>query len=222
MPFSDTPLVIQPGNTHQASVIWLHGLGADGNDFAPIIPELGLPEDAGIKFIFPHAPKRAISINGGMVMRGWYDIRAMDLTISEDEAGIVESSSLLLELIDAEAELLGSERVVLAGFSQGGAMILHTGLRYTRPLAGLLALSTYLPLADKLSAEKQEANQETPILMMHGTYDPVIPIMTADRSGKILQEQGYDVEWQQYMMQHSVCPEQIDKIGVWLKQRLLS
>ncbi|MCG8324506.1 MAG: alpha/beta hydrolase [Thiotrichales bacterium] len=213
-------MIISPGNHHTATVIWLHGLGADGNDFAPVVPEFQTSLATGVKFVFPHAPKRPISINGGMVMRGWYDVRAMDLTMQEDSEGIQESNELLVELIGQETEQLDSRRILLAGFSQGGAVILHTGLRYSQPLCGLLALSAYLPLAGRLDGEKHAANLETPILMMHGSYDPVIPISTAERSYQLLQAQGYAVDWQQYMMPHAVCPQQIDYIGKWLQERL--
>ncbi len=179
-----------------------------------------MPEQSGIRFVFPHAPKRPITINGGMVMRGWYDIRAMDLTMGEDETGIRESEQQLLELVNAQVAQVGSEKVLLAGFSQGGAMVLHTGLRYPQPLCGVLALSTYLPLAGSLEAERNVANHSVPLLMMHGNYDPVIPLATAERSKGRLESAGYSVQWHTYPMQHAVCAEQIVTIGQWLRGRL--
>ena len=220
MPNNDNPIIIHTGNTHTASVIWLHGLGADGNDFVPVVPELNLPTDAGIKFIFPHAPMRPITINGGMIMRAWYDVRAMDLTAGEDSEGILDSARIIDDLISSEADKISSKRIILAGFSQGGAMTLHTGLRYLKSLAGLLALSAYLPLASRLVKEAHDANRETPILMMHGVFDPVIPIISAEHSRKVLVADGYSVDWQKYNMQHSVCPQQIDYIGRWLCEKL--
>jgi len=216
----DDPLIIHTNNTHTASVIWLHGLGADGSDFSPIVPELKLPPDAGVKFIFPHAPMRPISINGGMVMRGWYDVLDMDLTVNEDSEGIRESAQIIESLLETETGLISSDRIILAGFSQGGAIALHTGLRYSRPLAGLLALSTYLPLSDRFDDEANSANHETPVLMMHGMFDPVIPMIRADQSCRFLKDRGYDLDWQQYMMQHAVCPQQIEYIGNWLRDKL--
>lgn len=216
----DDPLIIHTDNTHTASVIWLHGLGADGNDFAPIVPELNLPPDAGVKFIFPHAPKRPISINGGMVMRGWYDVLDMDLTVNQDSEGIRQSAQLIESLLETESGLVSSHRIILAGFSQGGAIALHTGLRYSKPLAGLLALSTYLPLSDCFDEEAHSANHETPVLMMHGMFDPVIPMIRAVQSCRFLKERGYNLDWQQYMMQHAVCPQQIEYIGNWLRDKL--
>lgn len=216
MSVSEPPIIIQPTGEHFATVVWLHGLGADGNDFAPIVPELRLPVKNNTRFIFPHAPRRRITINGGMMMRGWYDVRAMDLTVEEDAAGIEASAELLTGILDQEADAVGSERIVFAGFSQGGAMSLHTGLRYARPLAGLMALSSYLPLAGQLQEADGGPNRATPILMMHGTYDPVIPMQTAERSCALLRSREYQVEWHEYPMQHAVCPQQIDDISQWL------
>lgn len=217
---AETPIIIQPTAEHTATVIWLHGLGADGSDFAPIVPELKLPVKNGTRFIFPHAPRRSITINGGMVMRGWYDVRAMDLTVNEDAAGIESSAALLAELLDRETRQLDSDRVILAGFSQGGAMALHTGLRYRQRLAGLMALSAYLPLSDRLAEADGGSNRATPILMMHGVYDPVIPVRTAEQSCALLRAREYQVEWRQYAMQHAVCPQQIDDISQWMSQVL--
>jgi len=220
--FKQDAVVIEPHSTHKASVIWLHGLGADGHDFEPIVPELKLPNDLGIRFIFPHAPKRPIAINGGMVMRAWYDIRIPDLSLQEDEDSIRESSDILSSYIDAEINAgITADKILIAGFSQGGAMTLFTGLRYPQKLAGLLALSTYLPLPDQLQAEANNANLKTPLMMMHGTFDPIIPVFQGQNSRYLLQQAGYSIEWHEYPMQHAVCPQEINDISHWLQQRLL-
>ncbi len=222
MNFKQDAVVIEPHSTHKASVIWLHGLGADGHDFEPIVPELKLPNDLGIRFIFPHAPKRPIAINGGMVMRAWYDIRIPDLSLQEDEDSIRESSDILSSYIDAEINAgITADKILIAGFSQGGAMTLFTGLRYPQKLAGLLALSTYLPLPDQLQAEANNANLKTPLMMMHGTFDPIIPVFQGQNSRYLLQQAGYSIEWHEYPMQHAVCPQEINDISHWLQQRLL-
>ncbi len=222
MNFKQDAVVIEPHSTHKASVIWLHGLGADGHDFEPIVPELKLPNDLGIRFIFPHAPKRPIAINGGMVMRAWYDIRIPDLSLQEDEDSIRESSDILSSYIDAEINAgITADKILIAGFSQGGAMTLFTGLRYPQKLAGLLALSTYLPLPDQLQAEANNANLKTPLMMMHGTFDPIIPVFQGQNSRYLLQQAGYSIEWHEYPMQHAVCPQEISDISHWLQQRLL-
>lgn len=217
----DPPVIIEPKAKHQSSVIWLHGLGADGNDFEPIVPELRLPESLGIRFIFPHAPVRPVSINGGLSMRAWYDIRNVDLTRQEDEASIRQSHQFVEELIAAEvASGIPHGRIVLAGFSQGGAMTLFTGLRQSEPLAGLLALSTYLPLPEQLVNEAQELARKSPIMMMHGSFDGVIPVTTAQASRDALSKMGYSIDWKEYPMQHSLYPEQIGHISSWLQERL--
>ncbi len=222
MNFKQDAVVIEPHSTHKASVIWLHGLGADGHDFEPIVPELKLPNDLGIRFIFPHAPKRPIAINGGMVMRAWYDIRIPDLSLQEDEDSIRESSDILSSYIDAEINAgITADKILIAGFSQGGAMTLFTGLRYPQKLAGLLALSTYLPLPDQLQAEANNANLKTPLMMMHGTFDPIIPVFQGQNSRYLLQQAGYSIEWHEYPMQHAVCPQEINDISHWLQQLLL-
>lgn len=215
-------VVIEPLSEHKASVIWLHGLGADGHDFEPIVPELGLPQDHGIRFIFPHAPTRPVTINGGMVMRAWYDIRSPEFGKQEDTDAIKDSARLLCEYIDAEISSgIPSEKVLLAGFSQGGAIILYTGLRYSQSLAGLLALSTYLPLVDQFLTEANSANICIPIMMMHGTFDPVIPLYMGQQSYDLLEQTGYSIEWRDYPMQHAVCPQEIQEISNWLQARLL-
>jgi len=224
MPASNNPapaVVVPAPGPHSATVIWLHGLGADGHDFEPIVPELGLPAGHGIKFVFPHAPERPVTINGGMVMRAWYDVAAADLTQREDEAGLQESASHVRGLIAAElAQGIPSRRVVLAGFSQGGAIALFTGLRFAEPLAGILALSSYLPVPSRLAGEASPANKDTPILMAHGVLDPIIPLQQGEHSAALLRRQTYAVEWKTYAMPHSVCPAEIRDIGEWLRQRL--
>jgi phospholipase/carboxylesterase len=213
-------VVIDPHLGATASVIWLHGLGADGHDFEPVVPELGLG-GAPIRFIFPHAPERPVTINMGYVMRAWYDITAPDLSQGQDEAGTRESEQQLRTWIEHEkARGILPERIILAGFSQGGAIVLHTGLRYPERLGGIMALSTYLPLADSVADEKHAANAGLPIFMAHGTQDPIIPLPLAEQSRETLRELGHTVEWHQYPMQHSVCLEEIGAIAQWLRERL--
>jgi phospholipase/carboxylesterase len=221
---NESPLVLNHGSGQpDACVIWLHGLGADGHDFEPIVPELRLPSTLSIRFIFPHAPMMPVTINNGYVMRAWYDILAMDIGSEQDEAGIRASQQSLERLIEAQiSDGIRSERIVLAGFSQGGAIILQTGLRFDRPLAGLMALSTYLPLATSLQAEHSDCNRATPIFMGHGDSDPVVRPELAYRSRSRLEQQGYTLEWHEYPgMEHSVCMEEIGHISQWLKQRLV-
>jgi phospholipase/carboxylesterase len=204
-----------------ASVIWLHGLGADGNDFVPIVPELRLPESLRVRFVFPHAPVRAVTINNGMRMRAWYDIAATDLTNRADLAGVRESQAQLEALIEREnARGMPSKRIVLAGFSQGGAIALYTGLRHRERLAGIMALSTYLIAPDKLADEASAANRGVPIFMAHGTADPVVRFQWAEASKRMLEAVGYAVEWHTYRMEHSVCLEEIQAIGAWLTKVL--
>lgn len=221
MPDTSNALVIEPARQHTSSVIWMHGLGASGHDFEPIVPELGLQADYGIRFIFPHAPARPVTINGGMSMPAWYDVRHVDLRQEEDTASIHESAGLINAFIENERDLgIAPENIILAGFSQGGAMALHTGLRYQYGLAGILVLSAYLPLPDTLAGEATVENRETPIMMCHGMYDPIIPIMAGKQSCELLQRAGYNVSWHSYPMQHAVCMEEIHDIGTWLKSRL--
>ena len=221
MSFKQDAVIIEPGAEHNASVIWLHGLGADGHDFEPIVPELGLGKDTGIRFIFPNAPVRPVTINGGMPMRAWYDVISANLREQEDTEAIVASSNLITEYIDHEIDAgIASDKILLAGFSQGGAISLHAGLRYPSALAGLLALSTYLPLPDRLNSEASETNKAIPIVMAHGLFDPVIPVAQGRSSCKKLKEHGYSVDWYEYPMQHAVCIEEIEMIGDWIKQRL--
>ncbi|TFL13356.1 carboxylesterase [Pusillimonas caeni] len=206
-----------PQPTH--AVIWLHGLGADGHDFAPIVPELRLGRAPAVRFVFPHAPVQPVTINGGMAMRAWYDIRNADLAQREDAQGILQSQKAVRALIQRENERgIPTGNIVLAGFSQGCAMTLQTGLRLPEKLAGLVALSGYLPLAESLRAEFSPANRDTPIFMAHGTQDPVVPLQRAQMSCRLLQEMGYQVDWKTYPMPHSVCLEEINDIAAFLKQ----
>lgn len=215
-------VLIEPTVAAKAAVVWLHGLGADGHDFAPIVPELGLPKEAGVRFIFPHAPVRPITLNGGMAMRAWYDIKSLTKLSLQDDAGIRDSERIVHGYLDKEiAAGIPAEKIVLAGFSQGGAITLHTGPRYPKRLAGLMALSTYLPLSDKFSAEANRERKDTPILMCHGSHDPMLPMALGTASRDLLTAEGFDVSWHEYPMAHQVCEEEIELIGAWLKQRLL-
>jgi len=215
---------IETGKNPAASVIWMHGLGADGNDFVPIVNELGLDSTPATRFLFPHAPMRPVTINNGFVMRAWYDVTLGDLeghSRRADERGVRESQAQIAALIEREEKRgVAPERIVLAGFSQGGAVALQTGLRFPRKLAGMMALSTYLPLAESLPAEAAPANRQTPIFMAHGLYDPVIPLMMGAGSMTVLTGLGYAVEWRQYPMPHSVCPDEVEDIGAWLRKVL--
>ena len=215
------PIEIETAPQPTASVIWLHGLGADGRDFVPIVPELRLPSDLAVRFVFPHAPHRPVTINRGSVMRAWYDIAETEFGRQEDEAGIRESEQTVRGLIQRETERgIASERIVLAGFSQGGAVALHTGLRLPQRLAGILALSTYLPLADTLKAEAHPANDDVPIFMAHGTDDPIIPLALGESSADLLTRRGAKLEWRTYEMEHSVCLDEILDIADWLTRVL--
>ena len=203
-------------------VIWLHGLGADGYDFKPIVPELNLPENNRIRFVFPHAPQRPVTINAGVVMPAWYDLTSMDFTNHEDADGINTSSKQIIELLEQQQSTgIDSKQIVLAGFSQGGAIALHTALRYDKPLAGIMALSTYLPLVQTFPAELSKTNRSIPILMCHGSHDPVVPHHLGEDTKYFLEQENYKVDWHSYPMQHSVCPEEINDISQWLKKILL-
>jgi len=204
-----------PNPTH--AVIWLHGLGADGNDFAPIVPELDLPAGLGVRFVFPNAPVQRVTINNGMAMRSWYDILVMDLVRVEDAKGIRASEAAVHKLIAREnARGIPTSNIVLAGFSQGSAMTLHTGLRLPEKLAGMMALSGYLPLVDTAEAERNAANNATPIFMAHGQYDPVVSLARAEASLTELKRLGYEVRWHTYPMPHSVCAEEVRDISAFL------
>jgi phospholipase/carboxylesterase len=209
-----------PAPTH--SVIWLHGLGADGNDFAPIVPELRMPATKAVRFVFPHATVQPVTMNGGMAMRSWYDILTPQLVKREDEAGIRVSEQAILGLIAREnARGVPSANIVLAGFSQGCAMTLHTGIRAPFKLAGLMGLSGYLPLIDLAQTDHHSANLNTPIFLAHGTYDPVVIPERAEVSRAKLQELGYKVQWHTYPMPHSVCPDEIADISHFLQSVLV-
>ena len=202
-------------------MIWLHGLGADGHDFEPIVPELDLPDALAVRFVFPHAPMQPVTINGGAVMRAWYDVYALEGERREDADGVRASQAKVEELIACEnARGVPATRLVLAGFSQGGAIALQTGLRHGERLAGIMALSTYLPVASTLAAEASAANRTVPIFMAHGLDDPLIPIERAAMSRRRLEAAGYAVEWHEYPMAHAVCMEEIADVSAWL-QRVL-
>ena len=199
----------------QGSVIWLHGLGADGHDFEPIVPELRLPADIPLRFVFPHAPVRPVTFNGGMAMRAWYDILTLDRNGLQDEDGIRESAALLDQWVARERQRgIAADKIVVAGFSQGGAIALHAGLRAQHALAGIMALSTYLPLQDVFAEEVTLSS--VPIFMAHGALDPVLPMALGRESADLLLASGYNVEWHDYPMAHSVCIEEINAIREWL------
>lgn len=208
---------IETGPNPTASVIVLHGLGADGNDFVPVAEELDLSNIGPVRFVFPHGPTRPVTVNGGHVMRAWYDILGTDLARREDEAGLRESQALVEALIESEtARGIPASRIVLAGFSQGCAMTFMAGLRHKQRLGGLLGMSGYLPLADKTAAERSTANAGVPIFQAHGSADPVIPITRATASRDALRALGYTVDWHEYPMQHSVCAPEIAEMNRWL------
>ena len=206
---------IETGSPPQAAILWLHGLGADGHDFEPIVPELRLAK--AVRFVFPHAPVQPVTINNGMRMRAWYDILQFGGG-REDEKGIRASQGLLEKLI--EEQPVPPEKIVLAGFSQGGAIVLQTALRYPKKLAGVLALSTYLPIAGTLAAERNAVNAQLPIFMAHGQYDDIIPIQRAQQSRAYLEKLGYRIEWRDYPMPHSVCGEEVRDISAFLSRIL--
>jgi phospholipase/carboxylesterase len=207
----------EPEGPARSSVIWLHGLGADGHDFEPVIPELALSDDLAVRFVFPHAPQRPVTINGGMVMRAWYDILDLDNRRDEDEEGLRTSEAQVRALVEREVSRgVSEERIVLAGFSQGGAIALQAGVRHPRRLAGIMALSTYLTLPEKLESEASPANRDCPVFMAHGIQDPVIPFEGGRLSKDALVAQGYAVDWREYPMPHSVCAEEIADISAWL------
>jgi len=203
------------------SVIWLHGLGADGHDFEPIVPYLGLSPATGVRFIFPHALMRPVTVNGGMVMRAWYDIIEISASKGQDEAGIRHSAGKVRDLIEYEMSRgMPASRIILAGFSQGGAMALHVGLRYEQKLAGIMALSAYLLFPERLEGEKSKANAETPVFVGHGTQDPVVPLFLGQGVRSALQAGSWPVEWHTYPIPHSVSQPEIGDIGRWMQQRL--
>jgi phospholipase/carboxylesterase len=219
MPLPCVEIQTAPNPRH--AVIWLHGLGADGNDFAPIVPELVDPAWPPLRFVFPHAPVRPITINGGMAMRAWYDISGQEIAQRQDEAGIRASIVLLEELIAREVERgIAPENVFLAGFSQGGAIVLAGGIRHAQRLGGIIALSTYLPMAEKTDAEASAANRTAPIFMAHGMLDPTISHALGEMSREYLKQRGYAIDWHAYPMAHQVCAEEIADLRRWMSARL--
>lgn len=214
---TNTEIILETGADPTHAIIWLHGLGADGHDFVPIVKELELPDTLPLRFIFPHAPVQPVTLNAGMEMRAWYDIIGLDRNSNQDDAGIRKSEQLIQQLIAQQIKQgIPSQRIFIAGFSQGGAMALHTGVRYPEKLAGIIALSTYLPLADLLADERHVANHDTPIFLAHGKFDPVIPIDFAETSRDKLTTLGHAIEWQLYPMAHNVCNEELSNLSQWL------
>jgi phospholipase/carboxylesterase len=212
---------LETGRAPTGSVIWLHGLGADGHDFEPIVPELVKPGERALRFVFPHAPIRPVTLNGGYPMRAWYDIAALDRRTAEDESGIRASQAAVDTLIRRESSRgIASERIALAGFSQGGALALFAGTRYPERLAGIMGLSCYLLLPTRLPAERSAANQSTPVLLAHGRQDPVVPLLLGEHALHALQAGGYTVEWHAYDMPHSLCPQEVTDIAAWLRRVL--
>ena len=214
-----THITLESGKNPQYSIIWLHGLGADGQDFVPMADELKLP--VSVRYIFPHAPRRPVTINGGFVMRAWYDIASDRIDTLQDAAGIRASQADIEALITQEtARGIAANHIFLAGFSQGGAIALHTALRQNMPLAGVLALSAYLPLADTTRAEATANSRQTPIFMAHGSRDPVVPVTLGTASRESLQALGYAIDWHEYAMQHSVIERELRDIEAWLTKRM--
>ena len=210
-------LEVETAPNPDAAVVWMHGLGADGHDFEPIVPELGLPARPGIRFVFPHAPLRPVTINQGHVMRAWYDIRALAGVRREDEAGVRQSARQIEALMERERQRgIAPRRLVLAGFSQGGAMALHVALRYPERLAGILALSCFLPLGSTVATEASPANRDVPIFWAHGLHDPMVPLAMGEQGREQVAALGYRIEWHQYPMPHSVCAEEIADVARWL------
>ena len=214
-------VTVETGPNPTFAIIWMHGLGADGHDFEPLVPELldaGMP---ALRFVFPHAPVRPVTINNGYQMRAWYDIIGIDRRSAEDFKGIGESAEAIGGLIHREhARGIASERILLAGFSQGGAMALHLATRHPDEFAGVIALSCYLPLAKDFARSRNTANQTTPVFMAHGTQDPVVPYMLGDESRQLLESGGYAVEWHAYPMPHSLCQEEVADLKTWLRKVL--
>jgi len=216
-------ILVEPNTPATACVIWLHGLGDSGDGFAPIVPVLDLPVDHSIRFIFPHAPEQAVTINQGYIMRSWYDIKSMDLHNRADMAGVLESERSVLALIQEQIDAgISASNIVLAGFSQGGVLSLFTALRFPEKLAGILALSCYLPTADTMPELCHEANKKTAILQHHGEQDDVVPFAAGKMAHQLLVDKGYNCHWQSYPMAHSILPEQIADISTWLQARLIA
>jgi len=222
-----TPLLdritIEPSTTATACVIWLHGLGDSGAGFAPVVPLLNLPQNHTIRFVFPHAPEQAVTINNGFVMPSWYDIRNADLHNRADMEGVLQSERSVRALINEQINNgIKASNIILAGFSQGGVMSLFTGLRFEQSLAGIMALSCYLPIKDKLPSQLSDANKNTPILQNHGAQDEVVPMASGLMAYDLLKSAGYKTQWKAYAMPHSVIPQQLNDIGIWLADCLIS
>ena len=210
-------IIVEPDGEVSAAVIWLHGLGADGHDFEAIVPQLTAANQRGIRFIFPHAPMQPVTLNNGYVMRAWYDIVAINKTARQDEAGLRTSALSIEKLIKQQTESgIDCSKIVLAGFSQGGAVVLHTALRYKQRLAGVMVLSGYLPLRDKVVDEVSNENKDIPVLMAHGRMDDVVPMVMGEEARDFILSLGYQVDWQSYAMPHSVCPDEVNYIDRWL------
>ena len=209
------------GPEPSAAIVWLHGLGADGHDFEPLVPQLSWPGSPVIRYVFPHARVRPVTINGGMPMRAWYDIVSLSAGRDSDRAGIEDSIAQATALIDRERERgIPASRIVVAGFSQGGAIALHAALRYPKALAGLVALSTYLLLESELGRLEPGANAQLPVFAAHGTADPMVPCFMGEAAAEYLNRRGHPVEWHRYAMPHAVCPEEVSDLLSWLRQRL--
>ena len=218
---TEQEITLEPEARATASVVWLHGLGADGSDFVPVVEELRLPDALPVRFIFPHAAMRPVTVNAGYVMRAWYDIKSFTPEGRADSAGLAEAVQRVNRYLEAEvARGVSADRIVLAGFSQGGAVALSAGLRYPRRLAGVLALSCYLPFPARLAAERSAVNADVPLLLCHGAWDPVVPMAMGVEARDLLRQAGYAVEWREYPMQHEVCAAEISDIGRWLAGRL--
>ena len=216
-----TTVEIEPVQQAKAAIIWMHGLGANAHDFEPIVPYLNIPPELGLRFVFPNAPQRPVTINGGYIMPAWYDILSLSIDRAEDEVGIRDSERAIQSLVQREQERgVPTGRILLAGFSQGGAMALHTGLRYPETLGGILALSCYIPLRQTLAQERHPANHSIPIFMAHGQYDDIIPLQLGKASAAYLHELGYQPEWRDYPMRHEVNMDEINDIGAWLRRTL--
>lgn len=212
---------VNPTQTPKALIVWLHGLGDSGHGFAPIVPELQLPDSLALRFVFPHAPVRPVTINGGMQMNAWYDIKTMDLDNRADEQGVLASAQLVSQLLDDEiAKGIKPERIILAGFSQGGVIALHLAGRLPYKLAGVMAMSTYMSKGEKLGAEKLDVNLTTPIFMAHGTQDEVVPLSAGLKAKQTLAQNGFEVYWHEYPMGHTLCIEQLAHIRGFIEQTL--
>jgi phospholipase/carboxylesterase len=214
-------LEIEPRSRARSAVIWLHGLGADGHDFEPLLRQWGLADELAVRFVLPHAPIQPVTLNGGMRMRAWYDIYDLSFDGTEDTAGVERARQLLLDLLEREQQRgIDTRNIVLAGFSQGGALVLHTALRYLQPLAGVLALSAYLPVRGRLASEKRADPAQLSLRMDHGLQDQVVPYPAAQKSVEAMQAEGFRVDFNSYPMEHGLCPAQIDSLQDWLRQRL--